>query len=61
MTRDGAQSKQVVNEACNIVTNCKMTMYVPTFAKHVDEEDQYGGSLLAKHVDEEGQYGGELT
>jgi len=23
--------------------NCKMTMYVPTFAKHVDEEDQHGG------------------
>jgi hypothetical protein len=42
MTRDGAHLKQVVNEACNIVKNCKMTN---TFAKHVDEEDQYVGEL----------------
>jgi len=26
MTRDGAHLKQVVNEACNIVKNCKMIM-----------------------------------
>jgi hypothetical protein len=48
MTRDEAQSKQVVNEACNIVKNCKMIVYVPTFAKHVDEEDQHGGKAYFK-------------
>jgi hypothetical protein len=45
MTRDEAHLKQVANEVCSNVRNCKMIMKSPfTFAKNVDEMEQHGES-----------------
>jgi hypothetical protein len=39
---------KLLTKLATLLKNCKMTMYVPTFAKHVDEEDQHGGKAYFK-------------